>query len=254
MPRISRMSYISSFLHIMVQGINKEDIFKEKIYKNLYLKLIRDSLNEFDIEILAYVIMDNHMHMLIYYNKIDDVSKFMHKINQNFAQLYNKNNSRVGYVFRDRYKCQQIKDVNNLYTVLAYIHFNPYKAGIVTKLSDYRFSSYNQYINGSMKKENIYILFQTYKYKSIFVKIHKEYFIRNLDNKETYGNIIEDFKIRNEIENLENIKRNKKLLIDLVLELKYKTDLNEKQICKILKIGKNRITKLKKEGFGDPSP
>lgn len=250
MPRVSRQSYISSFLHIMVQGINKEDIFKEEFYKNLYLKLIRKISDEFNIVILAYVIMNNHVHILIYYNDVQDISKFMHKVNQNFAQIYNKNNNRVGYVFRDRYKCQQIKDITNLYMVLAYIHFNPYKAGIVNKLADYKFSSYNQYINGNIDRKNIYYLFQIDDYKLLFEEIHKKYFTKFLNNSQkTYKDIIEDFKIKNGIERLQNINKDKELLKSLILELKSKTDLSERQICQELKIGKNRITKLKKEGL-----
>lgn len=254
MPRVSRQSYISSFLHIMVQGINKEDIFKKEFYKNLYLKLLRKMSEAFDIIILAYVIMDNHVHILIYYNDVQDISKFMHQVNQNFAQIYNKNNERVGHVFRDRYKCKQIKYITNLYMVLAYIHFNPYKAGIVNRLIDYKFSSYNQYLTGKIDRKNIYYLFQTYDYKFLFEEIHKEYFAKFLNNKKTYKDIIEDFKVKNEVEKLQNINKDKKLLKSLILELKCKTNLSEKQICEILKIGKNRITKLKKEGFGDASP
>lgn len=255
MPRISRQSYISSFLHIMVQGINKEDIFKEELYKNLYLKLLSKISEEFNIAILAYVIMDNHVHILIYYNDVQHISKFMHKVNQNFAQIYNKNNDRVGYVFRNRYKCQQIKDITNLYIVLAYIHFNPYKAGIVNKLTDYKFSSYNKYANGNIDRKNIYYLFQTDDYKLLFEEIHREYFSKFLNNgQKTYEDIIKNFKMKNGIERLQNINKDKKLLKVLILELKSNTDLTERQICQILKIGKNRITKLKKEGLGDSSP
>lgn len=155
MPRLAKKYYISFFLHIMVQGINKETIFKDEFYKKLYLKLIKDTVNEFDINLLAYVIMDNHVHILLNYNNIDDISKCMHKINQNFAQLYNKNENRVGYVFRNRYRSEQIIDKAHLYTVLAYIHFNPYKAGIINKLSDYKFSAYNQYFNKVLDEEEV---------------------------------------------------------------------------------------------------
>lgn len=247
MPRVARKYYISSFLHIMVQGINKEAIFKEEFYKNLYLKLIRDTVKEFDIKVLAYAIMDNHIHILLHYNNIEDVSKSMQKINQSFAQMYNKNEGRVGYVFRDRYRSEQIKDKSHLYTVLTYIHFNPYKAGIIKKLSDYKFSSYNQYIKGNIKKENAYILFGTYDYKKIFVEMHKQYFNKNLSQEETYKEVINNFKKKNGINTTEIIIKEKNLLIQLILELEEKTDLKDKEICKLLGLGKNRITNLKKD-------
>ena len=64
MSRINRKYYISSFLHIMVQGINKEEIFKNDFYKNLYLKLINEIIEESNLRILAYAIMSNHAHIL----------------------------------------------------------------------------------------------------------------------------------------------------------------------------------------------
>ena len=173
MSRVNRKYYISSFLHIMVQGINKEDIFKSDFYKNLYMEFVNENIKMFELKIFAYVVMNNHVHILLNYSKIEDVLKFMHKTNQSFAQTYNKLENRVGYVFRGRYKCEQIKDEAHLYNVLAYIHFNPIKAKIVNKLSEYKFSSYNQYINENIDKKQVYMIFNTYNYKSLFQKLHK---------------------------------------------------------------------------------
>lgn len=169
MPRVNRKYYISSFLHIMVQGINKEEIFKTDFYKNLYIRLMETIQSDFDIEILAYAIMNNHSHVLLYYNNIEDVSKFIGRLNQKFAQLYNKNENRVGYVFRGRYQCEQITDISHLHNVLPYIHFNPYKAGIVRNLIEYKFSSYPQYLNDKVDIEKGFILFNTYDYKELFI-------------------------------------------------------------------------------------
>ena len=250
MPRINRKYYTSSFLHIMVQGINKEDIFKNDLYKNLYIKLINETLEEFKLKILAYVIMSNHAHILLSYNNIDNISKFMHKINQFFAQMYNKNENRVGYVFRGRYRCEQIKDEDHLYNVIAYIHFNPIKANITNKLSEYKFSSYIQYIRGNVEKEKVYMIFNTYDYKILFLKLHQDYYenyLKKQRNKKSYEDVIREFKDRNKISSMKLILKEKNLLIHLILDLEDNTNLSDKQICEILKIGKNRITNLKKK-------
>lgn len=250
MPRVNRKYYISSFLHIMVQGINKEDIFKNDFYKNLYLKLINENIDEFNLKILAYVIMSNHAHILLSYSNIEDVSKFMHKINQAFAQMYNKFENRVGYVFRGRYRCEQIKDEVHLYNVLIYIHYNPIKANIVKKLSDYKYSSYNQYLNGDIEKEIVHIIFNTYDYKEIFNRLHEEYFDKYLSKQKkmkTYQEVIEEFKSKNKISTTELIIKENNLLIQLIFDLEDCTNLNDKQISELLKIGKNKIRNLKKK-------
>lgn len=254
MPRNSRKNYNSLFLHIMVQSVNREEIFKDEFYKNLYLELIVKKSDKFNVKILAYVLMNNHAHLLVCYNDICDVSKFMHETNQEFAQLYNKNRNRVGHVFRNRYRSEQIINREYLYTVLAYIHFNPYRAGLIERLSDYKFSSYSKFINKKIEKEKIYILFETYDYISIFKEIHKRYFNKVLNNQNVANQIINNFMKKNKIEKLEKLNKEKKLLIQLILELKETTNLKEKEICKLLQIGKNRITQLRKEGFGELSP
>lgn len=247
MPRVNRKYYTSSFLHIMVQGINKEEIFKTDFYKNLYIRLMKTIQSDFDIEILAYAIMNNHSHVLLYYNNIEDVSKFIGKLNQKFAQLYNKNENRVGYVFRGRYKCEQITDISHLHNVLPYIHFNPYKAGIVRNLIEYKFSSYPQYLNDKVDIEKGFILFNTYDYKELFIQVHQEYYKKILNKKLTYEEIVLDYKKRNKINTTEMILKDNNLLIGLILEIQEKTRLTNKEICEFLGIGKNRITNLKKK-------
>lgn len=249
MPRVNRKYYISSFLHIMVQGINKEDIFKNDFYKNLYLKLINQNIDEYNLKIIAYVIMSNHTHILLSYSNIEDVSKFMHKINQSFAQMYNKSENRVGYVFRGRYRCEQIKDESHLYNVLVYIHYNPIKAKMVKNLSDYKYSSYNQYLNGNIEEEIIHMIFNEHDYKNFFNRLHEEYFDKYLKRKKplkTYQEVIEEFKSKNKISATELIIKENNLLIQLILDLENSTNLNDKQISELLKIGKNRICNLKK--------
>lgn len=247
MPKLNRKYYSSSFLHIMVQGINKEEIFKNDIYKSLYRKLLKQSSKEYNVKLLAYTIMDNHTHILIFYNDIKNVSKFMYQINKTFAQIYNKYEERVGYVFRDRYKCEQITDRNYLYNVLAYIHFNPYRAGIVKKLSSYKYSSYREYILGNVSKENCLLLFETNDYKQIFMDIHKRYFRRITNYNEFYKVILEEFLEANKLKTLDEIKKNNNMLLKLIEKLKTECKLTNGEVCKILKLGKNRITNLNKK-------
>ena len=249
MPRISRKKLESKYLHIMVQGINKEDIFKKQFYKNIYLNLLKKNYNKYNIKILAYAIMNNHAHILIYYDEIDDVSSFMHLVNFQYARFYNKNEERVGYVFRGRYKCEQIKDIEHLFTVIPYIHYNPVKANIVKYPEDYYFSSYNSYLKNDIDNENAYIIFNTSDYLQIFKDIHEKY----SQSKSMKDNILQDdkeiikaFKNKYKIKTTEIILKEKNLLLELILQLEEKTNLKDYEIARILGIGKNRISSLKK--------
>lgn len=116
------------------------------VYKEKYLYLIKNNFKKFNVKILAYVIMSNHVHLCLYYENIEDLSKFMHTINSDFARYYNFVKTRVGYVFKNRYYTQEIRSQTQLFNTIAYIHKNPVKAGIVSEANQYRFSSYNEYV------------------------------------------------------------------------------------------------------------
>lgn len=126
----------------MVQGINKESIFNNSKDKQKYYYYITKIQLQYDILIISYCIMPNHSHFLIKSTNIDELSKFMQKINTKYAIYYNEINNRVGYVFRDRFKLQEITSIEHFYRCIEYIHDNPIKAGMCTKQSEYKYSSF----------------------------------------------------------------------------------------------------------------
>ena len=229
----------------MTQGINKLNIFETSKEKNTYLKYLNEE--KYNIKILAYVIMDNHTHMLIYNERGNDISHWMKLVNAKYARFYNKQHDRVGYVYRDRYKSKPILDMNYLYNVLAYIHFNPIEAGIVKKLNQYSFSSYNDFLYNRKEKEEIILLFENENYKSIFDSIHERYNQKLLlKSNEKSEKILEKYL---QGKRISEVRRDKELIAKIVVEIKKENKLSDCQVAKLLGIGKNRIKQLKKEGF-----
>lgn len=130
MPRIGRKKLQTTFFHIIVQGINKEYIFYNEEYIKEYKKLLLDNLNKYNVKIIAYCIMNNHTHILLYTENIEEMSKYMKSINTSYAKYYNRNENRVGIVFRNRYESEPIYEKRYLLNCIGYIHNNPVKAGI----------------------------------------------------------------------------------------------------------------------------
>lgn len=152
MPRMARKSLDTSFLHVIVQGINKEYIFSKENYIKRYIEFLNMYSKKYNVEIIAYCIMNNHAHMLIYTDEIKELSGFMHMVNLSYAQYYNyMQNNRVGYVFRDRYLSEPIYDRKYLIKCIQYIHLNPVKAHMVNRCQDYKYSTYNQYLKNKDK-------------------------------------------------------------------------------------------------------
>lgn len=138
MSRFPRSYIKTSFFHVITQGINKQYIFDQSEDIKYYIKIMYELLKEHNIEIIAYCIMNNHVHILIKTEIVKELSKYMQCLNTKYAKYYNKKYNRVGYVFRDRYKSEGIYSEEHLYNCIQYIYNNSVKAGICLKAEEYR--------------------------------------------------------------------------------------------------------------------
>lgn len=258
MPRIARKNLVTSYLHIMTQGMNKEEIFYQSDYKKEYIKLIKQNFQKKDkAYLLNYCVMDNHTHLLIYTEDYKEVSKIMAKINTSYAIFYNKKEDRVGYVFRDRYYVQPIKDETHLHQAMVYIHKNPVKANMVNKMEEYPYSSYLEYQKGEVDEKCIELLFHTTEYKELFELFHKKYIEKGeiediekdeIDLKEI--NCFVDLFCEKTGGTREEIKKNNFLIFQIMEKLKKQYGCKNKEIAEVLGIGKNRIARMmKKKGI-----
>ena len=148
MARISRMCYESSFYHVMVQGINRERIYEKSFMKDYFIDTLCKKSQELGVAIIAFCIMDNHVHLLLYTENIKNLMKLMASINTKYAKYYNKINKRVGYVYRDRYRCENIFTEHHLINCIKYIHNNPVNARICKSPKEYKYSSFCEFLYG----------------------------------------------------------------------------------------------------------
>lgn len=250
MSRIARKYLGTSFFHVMVQGIQKEYIFNQEKYIKKYLELLKQYTKESDIEIVAYCIMSNHAHMILYTENTDAMSKAMQKINTSYAQYYNKvKEGRVGYVFRNRFKSEPITNKRYLLQCIKYIHQNPVKANIVTKSEDYQFSSYNEYKNSEKKfkhteikdqitQEDYQIICENENCTNIFIDV-------DINQSEIIKDAITEY-IKMQEKDLVEIFINRKFLKKLIQYLKKEKGIKYTEIMKELEITQGIMTELKK--------
>jgi REP element-mobilizing transposase RayT len=177
MPRRPRRNVDTSFLHVIVQGIDKKYIFNSKKSIEIYIKIMLEGLEKYKLKLIAYCVMNNHAHMLFYVENVNELSQYMKYINVKYSRYFNKKEKRVGYVFRDRFLSQPIYNQKYLYKCVAYIHMNPVKAQIVSEPGNYPYSSYSDFIakNGIVDEAIINILFGSIdNYIEMFKFIHYE--------------------------------------------------------------------------------
>ena len=234
MSRISRKCTESKYYHVMVQGINKENIFEKNDMKNKYRDLIAKKSKENQILILAYCIMNNHVHLLIKTESSEALSKMMSQMNTGYGKYYNKKINRTGYVFRDRYRAEPIHDENHLRNCLRYIHENPVKAHIVQFCEEYIYSSFNDYKNNCVNSEIVKAIFGDGNYLDKisgeyedynFIEVNNEFGSQILENFDSVCDEYSDYDYSDE----RNVYINSK-------ELKKRTNATNEQIMKFMGI------------------
>ncbi len=149
MPRQARVKSKTGIYHVMLRGINQQQIFEDKEDFGKILQIIKEYKDKLKFKIYAYCIMGNHVHLLLKENEIVTIGEILKKIGTRFVYWYNIKYIRVGHLFQDRFKSEPVEDEKYLLTVVRYIHQNPVKAGICKSVKDYEYSSYQEYIGNS---------------------------------------------------------------------------------------------------------
>lgn len=124
MPRTARKRDKNRPHHIMSRSIPELNLFNCDEDREYYLTLMKTASKVYGITIIAYCLMDNHVHLLVHpYG--GDISKFMKNINNTYAKHFNRTYQRRGHLYDDRFRNIIIKDEIHLIRTSTYIHNNP---------------------------------------------------------------------------------------------------------------------------------
>jgi REP element-mobilizing transposase RayT len=119
----------------MVRGINKANIFDDNEDKARFLERLEQNVIEGKCSVYAWVLMDNHVHLLFKSGK-HGISSVMRKQLTWYAQYYNRRHKRSGHLFENRYKSILCDEDNYLFALVRYIHLNPLRANIVKTIEE----------------------------------------------------------------------------------------------------------------------
>ena len=157
MARTTRKKSQTAIYHIMLRGINQQQIFIEDEDYYKFLRVLKDCKEICGFELYAYCLMGNHVHLLIKEGK-ETIDNILKRVGSRFVYWYNIKYDRKGHLFQDRFRSEPVDDQSYFNTVLVYIHQNPKNGGICKDLGDYKFSSYNEYINKSYITDTEFVL------------------------------------------------------------------------------------------------
>ena len=245
MSRKARKISPTGFYHVMMRGNNREMILAKSWQKEWFTELLSEANN---IEIAAYCLMDNHVHIVVQ-AAIADLSEAIKKINIRYAMRYNRSGDRIGHVFQDRYRSEVISDDSHLLQVIRYVHNNPVKAGLVRDPEAYLWSSYREYVDASARVtkqttlEMVLGLFANDigSYKAFHQIEDPAEFLDMREDVEqnraqTAQAVIESFCMAKGVTDAKEIYRNVEYLEELVVELLQRTRLSHRRIAGLLEI------------------
>jgi len=150
MSRPLRIQYPDAWYHVMNRGRRAEEIFEGKKDYDAFIDLLKDLVEDYNVNIAAYCLMSNHYHLLIQTPE-GNISRSMRHLNGVYTQRYNRFHHCDGQLFRGRYKCILVDADSYLLELVRYIHRNPLEAGMVESLSKYTWSSHTGYLSGAKK-------------------------------------------------------------------------------------------------------
>ena len=140
MPRRARQRSSTDIYHVIIRGINKQQIFYDEEDYEYYIYLLNRFRRMSQYDIYAYCLMGNHIHLLIKAPG-EPVGKIFQRIGASFVYWYNLKYQRVGHLFQDRFKSEAVESERYFMTVLRYILRNPVKAGLCASPFDYPYSN-----------------------------------------------------------------------------------------------------------------
>lgn len=144
-PRTARKRSETGVYHVMIRGINRQNIFQDEEDRTRFLEILNSVKKRSKCIIYGYCLMSNHVHLLIA-EIIETVSQIMKRLGNAYVYWYNRKYDRVGHLLQGRFHSEPVDVDEYLLTALRYIHQNPVKAGITIDCAGYPWSSYHDYM------------------------------------------------------------------------------------------------------------
>jgi len=152
MARLPRFFVENQSQHVIQRGNNREPIFVTNEDYRFYLNCLSEAAEKHDCFIHAYVLMTNHVHLLVSPHNENSIPKIMQSVGRRYVQYFNYNYKRTGTLWEGRYKATLIDTDNYFLTCMRYIELNPVRADMVALPGDYPWSSFQANAYGEKNK------------------------------------------------------------------------------------------------------
>ena len=148
MPRPIRRDIPGYARHVCIRAANGMPCFLEDRDRHVFFKYLREAMARFGLELHAYVLMTNHVHLIATAREEGVVAKVMHYTCLQYARYFNRHYGRTGPVFEGRYWASLVDSTSYLFVGMSYTELNPVRAYMVDVPVIYPWSSHTQNLGG----------------------------------------------------------------------------------------------------------
>lgn len=146
MARLPRLTLPGFPHHVIQRGNNRQAIFLDRADFEAMLTLLDENARKFQVALHAYVLMDNHFHLLATPSTDDGLPQMMQSIGRSYVRYFNQRHGRTGTLWEGRYRSTVIDAERYLLACMVYIDLNPVRAGIAQRPADYPWSSHGHWL------------------------------------------------------------------------------------------------------------
>ena len=157
---------------VSAKTISGEHYFNTDSKKDIVKSVLSKALSKFSVSLYAWVILDNHYHLLFHLQKGEDLWKFIKNLNENSSKILNGAENKTGRKIWHQYWDYCIRNEKDFFLHFNYVHHNPVKHGylkIQEEVADYRFCSYKSWMN-KKDKEFLFDCFEKYPIKDFTIE------------------------------------------------------------------------------------
>jgi putative transposase len=141
MPRTARASEGGLCYHVLNRGNARAEVFHDPADYEAFLDAMAESNVRLPVRVLAYCLMPNHFHLVLWPVGDGDLSRWMHWLTTTHVRRYLARYHHSGHVWQGRFKAFPVQDDGHLLAVLRYVERNPLRAGLVSRAEDWPWSS-----------------------------------------------------------------------------------------------------------------
>lgn len=151
MPRKPRLHVAGAIYHVISRGNNREAIFRSEEDYHEFIHHLERVKSRKAFKVYAYCLMPNHFHILLQAEETP-ISTIMQRLLTGYTRHFNKTYKHKGHLFQGRYKSIICERESYLMELLRYIHLNPYRAKLVQRPSEWKWSGHGEYLGSSERR------------------------------------------------------------------------------------------------------